>query len=350
MRVALGLARRGLGSVAPNPAVGCVLVKDNIVVGRGWTQPGGRPHAETEALKQAGSAAKGATAYVTLEPCAHTGKTPPCAQALIRAGVSKVFVAHRDPDPRVSGRGTQQLTDAGIQVVDGLCGTEAAAVNIGFLTRTTRNRPTFTLKSATSLDGKIALASGESKWITGRSARLHGHRLRATHDAILVGVGTVLADGPSLTCRLAGVGNNNPIRIVLDSELKTPANAKVLNGDAPSILVTSSSDTTGRNYPSSVEVLSVANTRDVPLVAEQLAQRSINSVLIEGGAQVAASFLSACVIDRWEHFAAGKALGSTGIDAIGDIKLASLGDAPQFRLTCIKKVGADMLASYVKAE
>ncbi len=350
MRVALGLARRGLGSVAPNPAVGCVLAKDGIVVGRGWTQPGGRPHAETEALKQAGSAARDATAYVTLEPCAHTGKTPPCSQALIVAGVSKVVVALKDPDPRVAGRGIQQLTDAGIQVVYGVCEAEAAEVNRGFLTRTTRNRPSFTLKSATSMDGKIALTSGESKWITGPSARMHGHRLRATHDAILVGVGTVLADDPSLTCRLNGVAGRNPTRIILDTHLKTPANAKVLNGDAPSIIVTSNSNTTGRNYPSSVEVLNVANTRDVMAVAERLAQNSINSVLIEGGAQVAASFVSAELVDRWEHFVAAKALGSASIDAVGDIKLASLGDAPQFRITCVKKVGPDMLASYVKAE
>src|ERR1700740_2350786 len=181
MRAALGLARRGLGSVWPNPAVGCVIVKDGHVVGRGWTQPGGRPHAETEALARAGAAAKGATAYVTLEPCSHHGKTPPCAEALIAAGVSRVVAAIEDPDPRVSGRGMKRLRDAGIAVETGLCTEEAAELNAGFFMRVKQGRPLVTLKLATSLDGRIATASGESRWITSAAARERTHLLRATH-------------------------------------------------------------------------------------------------------------------------------------------------------------------------
>ena len=205
MRAAFALARRGLGNVWPNPAVGCVLVRDGRVVGRGWTQPGGRPHAETEALRRAGALARGATAYVSLEPCSHWGRTSPCADALIAAGVRRVVAALEDPDPRVSGSGIARLREAGIAVETGLGAAEAAEINAGFLTRQRLGRPLVTLKLATSLDGKIATATGESQWITGPSARAYAHKLRAEHDAIMVGTGTVLADDPQLTCRLPGL-------------------------------------------------------------------------------------------------------------------------------------------------
>src|SRR5262245_58482979 len=228
MRAALALAARGLGRTWPNPAVGCVLVRGGHVVGRGWTQPGGRPHAETEALARAGEAARGATAYVSLEPCAHTGKTPPCADALIAAGIGRVVAAVQDPDPRVSGRGLARLRDAGLAVVTGMCAAEAAELNAGFFTRIKQGRPLVSLKLATSLDGRTATRSGDSRWITGDAARRRAHALRATHDAILVGTGTALADDPELTCRLPGLGDRSPVRVVLDRQLRLPDAAKLL--------------------------------------------------------------------------------------------------------------------------
>src|SRR5262249_33263856 len=206
MRAALGLAARGIGRTWPNPSVGCVLVREDggsdCVVGRGWTQPGGRPHAETEALARAGEAARGATAYVTLEPCAHTGKTPPCADALIAAGIARAAVAVEDPDPRVSGRGLARLREAGVRVDLGVCAAEANELNAGFFLRVREGRPLVSLKLATSLDGRIATQSGESKWITGEAARRRAHLLRAQHDAIMVGTGTAKADDPELTSPL----------------------------------------------------------------------------------------------------------------------------------------------------
>ena len=222
MQTTLGLARRGLGAVWPNPAVGCVIVNDGRVVGRGWTQPGGRPHAETEALRRAGAMARGATAYVSLEPCCHWGQTPPCADALIGAGVRRVVVAIEDPDPRVAGNGVARLRAAGLVVDIGLGAGEAAEVNAGFLTRQRLGRPLVTLKLATSLDGRIATSSGESRWITAAPARERGHKLRAEHDAIMVGTATVLADDPQLTCRLPGLEHRSPVRVVPDRYLRIP--------------------------------------------------------------------------------------------------------------------------------
>ncbi len=205
MLATLALARRGLGSVWPNPAVGCVVTQDNLPVGRGWTQPGGRPHAETEALARAGDKARGATAYVTLEPCDHQGETPPCSEALIAAGIGAVVIAVEDPDPRVSGRGIQRLRDAGIRVATGLGADEARRLNAGYFLRMTEGRPLFTLKTATTLDGRIATRTGDSRWVTGETARAFGHRMRADHDAVMIGIGTALADSPRLTCRLPGL-------------------------------------------------------------------------------------------------------------------------------------------------
>ncbi|MFQ3623345.1 MAG: bifunctional diaminohydroxyphosphoribosylaminopyrimidine deaminase/5-amino-6-(5-phosphoribosylamino)uracil reductase RibD, partial [Acetobacteraceae bacterium] len=225
MRAALALARRGLGSVAPNPAVGCILVREGRVVGRGWTQPGGRPHAETEALRRAGAEARGATAYVTLEPCCHWGRTPPCTDALIAAGIARAVVALRDPDPRVNGEGLDRLRAAGIAVTEGVLAAEAAELNAGFLSRIRAGRPLVTLKLATTLDGRIAAASGESRWITGAAARRLAHGLRARNDAVMVGSGTALSDDPALTVRVPGLvppGHPGPVRIVADGRLRLP--------------------------------------------------------------------------------------------------------------------------------
>ncbi|MBT3305591.1 MAG: bifunctional diaminohydroxyphosphoribosylaminopyrimidine deaminase/5-amino-6-(5-phosphoribosylamino)uracil reductase RibD, partial [Alphaproteobacteria bacterium] len=223
MRTALSLARRGLGSVWPNPAVGCVLVREDLghrIVGRGWTQDGGRPHAETEALGRAGELARGATAYVSLEPCNHQGETGACSEALINAGVKRCVIATEDSDPRVSGGGVKRLQNAGVETLTGICQKEALYLNVGFLMRVTEGRPMFTLKTATTLDGRVATVRGNSKWITGAGARAFAHGLRADHDAILIGIGTALADNPSLTCRLPGMEDRSPVRIVADSALR----------------------------------------------------------------------------------------------------------------------------------
>lgn len=338
MRVALSLAKRGLGQVAPNPAVGCVLVKEGKVVGRGWTQPGGRPHAEAMALSTAGDKASGASAYVTLEPCAHYGQTPPCAKALVEAGVSEVVVATTDPDPRVSGKGTEILRAAGIQVREGTLRQEADQSNASFFSRITVNRPLFTLKTATTLDGKIALANGESQWITGGRARQFAHRLRATHDAIMVGSGTVLADDPSLTCRLPGVDHRNPIKVLLDGANRVPVTAKILQGGEQVVVFNDKKDR------------SLKGPHDVMGVAKSLAENGITSVLIEGGGQVAASFLRANLVDKLEVFTAGKVIGAEGMAAIHDLSLVKLADAPHFKLRKIRQLGPDVLASYDKAE
>ena len=241
LRRAIRLAMNGRGAVEPNPMVGCVIVKDGRVVGRGWTQPGGRPHAETEALRRAGAAATGATAYVSLEPCSHHGRTPPCAEALIAAGIARVVAAGEDPDPRVSGSGLARLRQAGIAIETGLCAEEAAELNAGFLCRVTKGRPLVTLKLATSLDGRIATATGQSRWITGPAARERAHLLRATHDAVLVGTGTALADDPLLTCRLPGLEHRSPVRIALDRTLRLPATLRLFAGarETPRLLAAS---------------------------------------------------------------------------------------------------------------
>ncbi|MEC9167019.1 MAG: bifunctional diaminohydroxyphosphoribosylaminopyrimidine deaminase/5-amino-6-(5-phosphoribosylamino)uracil reductase RibD, partial [Pseudomonadota bacterium] len=227
MSAALNLARRGLGNVWPNPAVGCVVVSQGRVVGRGWTQPGGRPHAEAMALAAAGPAAAGGCAYVTLEPCAHHGRTPPCADALIAARLARVVYAVGDPDPRVAGAGAARMKAAGLAVETDVLADAAYALNLGFFSRVTRRRPMFTLKMATSLDGRIATRTGASQWITGPAARAHGHRLRAEHDAIMVGSGTAVADDPALTCRLPGLRDRSPLRVLCDSGLRTSPTSKM---------------------------------------------------------------------------------------------------------------------------
>lgn len=353
MRVTLGLARRGLGQVAPNPAVGCVLVKDGTIVGRGWTQPGGRPHAETGALSAAGAAAKGATAYVSLEPCSHTGKTEPCAEALAQAGVVRVVVAVKDPDPRVSGQGIAKLRSAGIEVLESVFEKEASEFNAGFFKRVLKGRPRFTLKTASTLDGKIALANGDSKWITGERARTFGHLMRAQHDAILVGANTVIADNPSLTCRVPGLEHRSPVRIVLDSHLRTPAEAAVMvgqRGAQRTIVVTKTESDKSKFVGWNVEFIDVESPHDLSGVAKALGDKGFTKVLVEGGAQVAASFVSAGLVDDLCVFSSGKFIGNSGLDAIGNLNLATLPDAPHFTPTGIRRLGPDMLATYRKAE
>jgi len=340
MDVALSLAARGLGDTWPNPAVGCVIVKDGIIIARGWTQNGGRPHAETEALKRAGSAAIGATAYITLEPCSHHGKTPPCAEALIAAGVVRVVVATGDPDPRVSGQGLAKLRSAGVIVDMGVGKAAADRLNTGFFLRIKEDRPLFALKSATSLDGRIALANGDSKWITGTQARAAVQALRARYDAILVGSGTALADDPVLTCRLPGYEGRPKVRVVLDRRLRLEASSQLVKTarEIPTWVITSDVGPKAEDLASlGVEVITAGSDS----VGKLLAARGLTRVLIEGGGEVAGGFLRADLIDEIAWFRASAVIGSGGKPAVGEIKASSLAALPGFTRGETLVFGAD---------
>lgn len=353
MRVALGLARRGLGRTWPNPAVGCVIVQAGQVVGRGWTQPGGRPHAETEALQRAGKLAQGATVYVTLEPCAHHGKTPPCAEALIKAEIARVIVAIEDPDPRVSGRGIELLEEAGIEVLTGLCEDEALALNAGFFKGEAEGLPLVTLKLATSLDGRIALASGESQWITGDAARVQGHRLRAEHDAILIGRGTAVADDPSLTCRLPGMEVRSPVRVVLDRNFSLGVDSALVRSAAHAPLwVIGSGDGAGTlEAEDGVRCLKVPEAGggvDMRTALKTLANEGITRVLVEGGAQVAASLLTHDLVDQLAWFHAPLVIGASGKAAVETLDAESLAAIQRFRRESVCLCDGDILQILVK--
>ncbi len=351
MRHALRLASRGLGRVAPNPAVGCVVVSgEETVVGRGWTAEGGRPHAETRALAQAGEAARGATAYVTLEPCAHHGATPPCAEALIAAGVARVVVAVEDPDPRVNGRGIERLRAAGISVTCDVLGYDAARLNAGFFLRVREERPLVTLKIASSLDGRTASAGGESRWITGEEARRLGHLLRAQHDAILVGIETALADDPLLTCRIAGLERFSPVRIVLDTRLRLPATSRLAQSARlhPTLLFTTS-EGGAPLAEAGIEIVRVQRDArgrpEIAAVLQLLASRGITRLLVEGGAGVHAAFLDRGLVDRVEFFRSPLVLGGGGHPAIDALAALSLSEAPRFAPAGLLQAGSDLLES-----
>jgi diaminohydroxyphosphoribosylaminopyrimidine deaminase/5-amino-6-(5-phosphoribosylamino)uracil reductase len=355
MRAALALARRGLGAVWPNPSVGCVIVNDGRVVGRGWTQPGGRPHGETEALRRAGEAARGAVAHVSLEPCCHWGQTPPCVDALIAAGVRRVVVALEDPDPRVAGEGLRRLRAAGLDVEVGLCTEEAAEVNAGFLSRLRLGRPLVTFKLATSLDGCIAVATGESQWITGPPARDRAHALRASHDAIMVGTGTVVADDPQLTCRLPGLGHRSPVRVVIDRHLRISPASRII-ADAPRVptwVLTLRSADPGRRamfLANRVTLIDVDDDGegqiDLAAALGALGERGITRLLVEGGARLAAAFFRARLIDRlvWVH--APLVIGGDGIPAIAGFDLAALADGRAFERLSTETIGDDVLTTF----
>ena len=355
MRAAFALARRGLGNVWPNPAVGCVIGRHGRVIGRGWTQPGGRPHAETEALRRAGAAARGAAAYVSLEPCSHWGKTAPCADALIAAGVRRVVVALEDPDPRVSGAGIRRLRGAGVAVEAGLGAEEAAEINAGFLTRQRLGRPLVTLKLATSLDGHIATGTGESQWITGPAARAQAHRLRAEHDAVMAGTGTVLADDPQLTCRLPGLAHRSPLRVVLDRHLRIPPAAHVIAEAARTptwVLTLGGADPARREAFLAegavlIDIDPDAEGRiDLAAALQALGARGVTRLLVEGGARLAAALLHAQLVDRLAWMHAPSLIGADGTPAIGAFGVARLADAPRFERISVETVGADLLTTF----
>ena len=355
MRGAISIARRALGNAWPNPPVGCVIVRDGVAAGRGWTAPGGRPHAETEALARAGARARGATAYVTLEPCAHVGRTPPCADALIEAGISRVVVACRDPDPRVDGRGIGKLAAAGVAVETGLCADEAEEGLSGFLTRVRHGRPAITLKLATTLDGRIATRSGESRWITGEAARRAAHMLRARHDAILVGAGTARQDDPRLTCRLPGLEERSPVRIVVEGREPVPATHSLI-ADAARIptwamVAQPLAAERGKAYrDTGVELEAVAadGAGDVDLAAALgvVARKGITSVLVEGGGRIAAALLRAGLVDRLVWYRSGLAIGADGAPALGALGVDALDAAPRFGKIASRPVGEDVEEIY----
>lgn len=357
MRTAVALGRRALGTAWPNPAVGCVLVRDGAVVGRGWTRRGGRPHAETEALGRAGAAARGATAYVSLEPCAHHGETPPCADALVDAGIARAVIAISDPDPRVDGSGAARLRDAGIAVETGICADEAAEVVTGFTLRVTTGRPLVTLKLATTLDGRIATRAGHSQWITGEGARAVAHGLRASHDAVLIGAGTAAADDPALTCRLPGMADRSPVRVVVDGTATLPAGHKLIAGarGIPSWILVPPQRAAERRTAYDdygVEVIETAATEDgrVDLAdgLRALAARGVTRLLVEGGGAVAASLLAAELVDRLVWFRAPRLIGGDGLAAVAGFGVDSLDAAPKFTRIAVRPAGEDLVETYAR--
>lgn len=359
MQAALGLARRALGDVAPNPAVGCILVRKGRIVGRGWTQSGGRPHAEAEALARASEAASGATAYVSLEPCAHDGKTAPCTKALIAAGIARAVVAVEDPDPRVAGKGIAELGEAGIEVEVGLASQAAMDLNAGFFLRVQKGRPLVTLKTATTLDGRIATHKGESEWITGEQARQVSHYFRATHDAILVGAGTVSIDNPMLTCRLPGFEDRTPVRIVVDSRLRLPLTSKLVAtaGRIPTWVVAREdvdSERLRAFEDCGVEVLGMPPDEngypDIEEMMQELGRRGLTRVLLEGGGHLAAALFARELIDRIAWFRAPFIMGGDGIPAAAAFGVDRLADMPTFIRQETRAVGADQLEIYARRQ
>ena len=351
MRLALALGARGLGTTWPNPAVGCVIVKHGRVLGRGWTQSGGRPHAERMALAQAGAAAKGATAYVTLEPCAHTGKTAPCADALVDAGLACVVAATGDPDPRVAGKGFDKLRAAGIELRTGILEAEAKQANIGFLTRMTKGRPAVTLKLASSLDGKIATNTGESQWITGEAARAYVHFLRATHDAVMVGSGTSVADDPSLTVRLNGLDHRHPVRIVLDSNLSTPVDSQLgRTAKDTAVWICHGPNAECKKWAKTgAQMIKCATDKSGLSLSNTLAKiagKGITRIFCEGGGKLAAALIREGYVDRLITMTAGLAIGSDGTPNLAALGVDALGQAPRFELASHRRIGADLMAEW----
>jgi diaminohydroxyphosphoribosylaminopyrimidine deaminase/5-amino-6-(5-phosphoribosylamino)uracil reductase len=349
MRQALALAARARGRTSPNPMVGCVVVKDGQLIGRGYHEKAGAPHAEVVALQEAGAAAAGATLYVSLEPCCHYGRTPPCTQAIIAAGVRRVVAAMRDPNPLVSGRGAEELRQAGIAVTLGVLAEEASTLNEAFIKYIATKRPFVFLKVAASLDGKIATASGESRWITGERARLLVHQLRDRVDAVMVGINTVLRDDPLLTTRLPG--GKDPIRIVVDSRLRIPLEAKVLAASptAPTIVATTEAAPPHKRQQleaRGVRVLVLGGGPRVPLAAlmERLAAQQVTSLLLEGGGELHDAALRAGIVDKVLYFIAPKLIGGRCAPmAIAGEGCARLAEAIALERVRVRRVGDDLL-------
>lgn len=351
MRLALYHARQGLGRTAPNPTVGCVVVNNGNVVAACRTSDKGRPHAEASALQKAGKAAKGATVYVTLEPCSHHGKTPPCAEALVEAGVKRVVVGCKDLAPHVNGSGIDFLKDHGLDVTEGVLEEQCTDLVRGFFLSVNERRPLVTLKIASTLDGKIATSKGESKWITGEMARRYAHKERIEHDAILVGGQTVLADDPFLTARYPGA-QKPLIRVILDSSLKIPLESKLVkSSDEAPLWVFYEKDKYGQ-LPDlesrGVSPFCVEDMYDLKAILGQLAGKGVTRLLVEGGATVHKSFLQAGFVDRLLWFRAPGVMGGDALDCIGDMNIGVIQEKLDFRLMSERSLGLDRLEIFEK--
>lgn len=352
MKSAIVLARTGLGRTAPNPSVGSVIVKNGTIIARARTADRGRPHAETIALAKAADQAQGATLYVTLEPCAHYGKTPPCVDFIIKSGITRVVIGVSDPDPRVSGQSITKLEQAGISVSCGVLEDECTKVHKSFLTRINKKRPYVTLKTACTLDGRTACASGESQWITGALARRHVHTLRAKSDAILIGAGTVQADNPSLTTRLDGVAHKS-VRIVLDTNLRTPVSSKLVQtvNDAPLwIFYEKRSAGYDELVRAGVELIETQSCQNLKSVLNTIASKGINQLLVEGGATIHGAFIKVGLCDDIMIYRAPSLLGESAKPLVSGLQIDKLSEKSSF--TCIetRKLGADMLEVYERKE
>lgn len=357
MDVALALGARGLGNAWPNPAVGAVVVRDDVIVGRGWTQPRGRPHAETEALRRAGSAARGATLYATLEPCSHHGKTAPCADAIIAAGIARVVSAMEDPNRAVAGKGHMRLRAAGIAVSVGPGVVEARRAHAGHILRMREGRPLATLKLAMSADGKVGLRGAHDARrpvaITGEDANRRVHAMRATHDAILIGVGTALADDPQLTCRLPGLERRSPVRIVLDRRLRLPLTGRLVTTarTVPVWVITGETSSPAAETAlreQGVEVIRLPDELDLNVALAALSQRGITRLMVEGGPRIAASFMRANLVDEAVLFQSQRDLGVEGLDALEGLPLAALTASKRLDLADTENLGADTVATYLR--
>ena len=355
MEIALRLADRNIGNVCPNPSVGCLIINDDRIVGRGWTQEGGRPHAEVMALEQAGEKSIGSTVYTTLEPCSHFGKTPPCSDALISARIKRLVGAMKDPDPRVDGMGFVKLRNAGIEVVEGILEREAEELNRGFISRLKKKLPFVTLKMAMSIDSRIATKTHDSQWITGKEARHSAHFLRSKHDAILTGVGTVVADDPFLNTRINGLENRSPTRIILDTNLRIPIDAKIVftaSKHRTIIYTTIAADEKKKKQLESfgVQIVTIAGDEfgRVSLVEAltSIAKSGINSILVECGGTLCTEFIKSNLIDEFLVYRAPIVLGGDGIAAVEGFGVSDLSAAINFKQTGITRLGADTLESY----
>jgi diaminohydroxyphosphoribosylaminopyrimidine deaminase/5-amino-6-(5-phosphoribosylamino)uracil reductase len=359
MALALALGRRGQGRTWPNPAVGAVIVKDGVIVSRGWTQPSGRPHAEVEALQRAGDAARGATLYVTLEPCSHHGKSPPCADAVIAAGIARVVSAIEDPNPEVAGQGHARLRAAGIVVDVGLCAGEAARGHAGHFRRIRDKRPHVILKLAVSSDDRIAAAGRRPVAISGDAARSRVHLLRAQSDAILVGIGTVLADDPLLTTRLPGMETQSPVRVVLDRALRIPGSSKLVHSarETPLWVMTSNlseAPAAMKLGAAGAQVIRVAATSappglDLQAVLHALAEKGITRLLVEGGSRVASSFVAAGLVDEMWLLRGPNSIGADGVPALDALPVSVITQSPQFKVRASESLQNDTLTIYERA-
>ncbi|MET0722454.1 MAG: bifunctional diaminohydroxyphosphoribosylaminopyrimidine deaminase/5-amino-6-(5-phosphoribosylamino)uracil reductase RibD [Tardiphaga sp.] len=361
MQLALTLGRRGQGRTWPNPAVGAVIVKDGVILGRGWTQPGGRPHAEPVALTQAGDAARGATLYVTLEPCSHFGKSPPCVDAVIASGIARVVSAIEDPNPDVAGQGHARLRAAGIKVDVGLCSDEAARDHAGHFRRIRDRRPHVVLKLAVSPDGMIAAAGHKPVAVTGEMVRSRVHLLRSQCDAVLVGIGTVLSDDPELTCRLPGMIKRSPVRVVLDRALRLPGRTKLVHSarEHPLWVMTSSLSEAPAAMllqAAGAQVMRVPVTTspppglDLPAVLHALADKGITKLLVEGGARIAASFVAADLVDEIWLFRGDTEIGADGVPALGAMPLSAITGSPGFTARASESIENDTLTIYGRSQ